>query len=155
MKLEFISAHLKERLQRYHGETLSMGPYDTANFLLLCGEILLKYIDYSNKQIEPDSQAIISKTDLNKIDDLFRELGNNFFPMAHTNDPLRNLKIVNARQYEDLNARVEYLIINFSEHYENNMATSIEMKEREVRLNRELIAELRNLRTEIRDILNP
>jgi len=155
MKLEFISAHLKERLQRYGRETLSMDPYDTANFLLLCGEILLKYIDYSNKQIEPDSQAIISKTDLNKIDDLFRELGNNFFPMAHTNDPLRNLKIVNARQYEDLNARVEYLIINFSEHYENNMATSIEMKEREVRLNRDLIAQLRNLRTEIRDILNP
>ena len=155
MKLEFISAQMKERLQRYGDETLSMGPYDTANFLLLCGEILLKYIEYSNKQIEPDSQAFISKSDISKIDDLFRELGNNFFPMAHTNEPLRNLKIVNALQYEDLNARVNYLITNFAEHYENNMVTSIEMKEREVRLNRELIAELRNIREEIRTLLNP
>ena len=88
MKLEFISAQMKERLQRYGSETLSMGPYDTANFLLLCGEILLKYIEYSNKQIEPDSQAFITKTDINKIDDLFRELGNNFFPMAHTNEQI-------------------------------------------------------------------
>jgi hypothetical protein len=155
MKLEFISAQMKERLQRYGSETLSMGPYDTANFLLLCGETLLKYIEYSNKQIEPDSQAFIGKSDISKIDDLFRELGNNFFPMAHTNEPLRNLKIVNARQYEDLNARVNYLITNFAEHYENNMVTSIEMKEREVRLNRELIAELRNIREEIRTLLNP
>ena len=155
MTLEYISAQLKEESQRFNRETLSMGPYDTANFLLLCGEILLKYVEYSNKQIEPDSQAFISKSDISKIDDLFRELGNNFFPMAHTNEPLRNLKIVNARQYEDLNARVNYLITNFAEHYENNMVTSIETKEREVRLNRELIAELRNIREEIRTLLNP
>ena len=54
MTLEYISAQLKEESQRFNRETLSMGPYDTANFLLLCGEILLKYIEYSNKQIEPE-----------------------------------------------------------------------------------------------------
>ena len=102
MKLEFISAHLQERLQRYDGETLSMGPYETANLLLLCGEILLKYIEYSNKQIEPDSQAFISKSDISKVDDLFRELGNNFFPMAHTQAPLDDLIIINGRKSEEL-----------------------------------------------------
>jgi hypothetical protein len=155
MKLEFISAHLKERLQRYDGETLSMGPYDTANFLLLCGETLLKYIEYSNKQIEPDSQAFISKSDISKIDDLFRELGNDFFPMAHTNEPLRNLKIVNARQYEDLNARVEYLLRNFIENYGNNLATSIEINERNIRLNHEVLDEIKKVREEVKFLLNP
>jgi hypothetical protein len=117
--------------------------------------VLLKYIEYSNKQYEPNSEALLSANEKTKIDNLFRELGDNFFPMAHTTAPLRELKIVNARQYEDLNARVNYLITNFAEHYENNMVTSIEMKEREVRLNRELIAELRNIREEIRTLLNP
>ena len=155
MKLEFISAHLKERLQRYHGETLSMGPYDTANFLLLSGEILLKYIEYSNKQIEPDSQAFISKSEIDKIDDLFRELGHNFFPMAHTDAPLRELKVVNAIQYENLNERVERVFLNFSQASQNILVTSIEINERNIGLSHEILYELQNLRTEIRDVLNP
>lgn len=155
MKIEFISKQLKESSQRFGSEILLMEPYETANFLLLCGDMLLKYIEYSNKQIDPDSVAFLSENDKTKIDNLFRELGHNFFPMAHTDAPLRNLKIVNALQYEDLNTRVNYLITNYAEHYENNMATSIEMKERDIRLNRELIAELRNLREEIRTLLNP
>ena len=155
MKIEFISENFKEILQKFNRDTLLMCPYETANFLLKCGEVLLKYIEYSNKQYEPNSEALLSVKEVTKIDNLFRELGDNFFPMAHTTAPLRELKIVNALHYEDLNARLEYLIINHAEHYENNLATSIETKERDIRLNRELIAELRNLREEIRIVLNP
>ena len=155
MTLEYISSQLKEESQRFDSETLSMGPYDTANFLMLCGEILLKYVEYSNKQLEPDSQAFLSKSDISKIDSLFRELGDNFFPMAHTTAPLRDLKIVNAYEYENLNNRVENFLLTMTDKCEQNLAISVEMNERNILLNRELIDELRNLREHIRDVLNP
>ena len=155
MEIEYISAQLKESSQRYDRETLSMGPYDTANFLLLCGEILLKYVEYSNKQIEPDSQAFLSVSDIDKIDSLFRELGNNFFPMAHTNAPIRDLKIVNAYEYENISNRVENFLLYATENFERNLEISNEMNERNIRLNRDIIAELRNLKEQIGDVLNP
>ena len=75
--------------------------------------------------------------------------------MAHTTAPLRELKIVNARQYEDLNARVEYLLRNFIENYENNLATSIEINERNTRLNYEVLDEIKKVREEVKFLLNP
>ena len=155
MKIEIISKKLKEKLQPHNSDAVSMSPWETADFLLQCGEILIKYIEYSNKQIGPDSEAFLSKSEITKIDNLFRELGDNFFPMAHTTAPLRDLKIVNARQYEDLNNRVENLLVEFAHHHENNLLVSIEANERNIRLNREIINEVQNLRTEIRTVLNP
>ena len=155
MEIEYISAQLKESSQRYDRETLSMGPYDTANFLLLCGKILLKYVEYSNKQLEPDSQAFLSKSDITKIDGLFRELGDNFFPMAHTDAPRRNLKIVNALQYENLNERVQNVFMNLTQVSETILATNIDINQRNIALSHEMLDDLQNLRTEIRDVLNP
>jgi hypothetical protein len=155
MTIEYISAQLKEESQRFERDTLSMGPYDTANFLLLCGEMLLKYVEYSNQQIEPDSQAFLSKSDTSKIDSLFRELGNNFFPMAHTDAQLRYLKIVNAQQYESLNERVENVFINLAQVSETILATNIDINHRNIELSREMLDDLQRLRTEIRDVLNP
>ena len=139
MTIEYISAQLKEESQRFSRETLSMGPYDTANFLLLCGKILLKYVEYSNKQLEPDSQAFLSKSDITKIDGLFRELGDNFFPMAHTDAPIRNLKIVNALQYENLNERVQNVFMNLTQVSETILATNIYINQRNIALSHELL----------------
>jgi hypothetical protein len=155
MTLEFISSQLKEESQRFDSETLSMGPYDTANFLLLCGEMLLKYVEYSNKQLEPDSQAFLSKSDISKIDGLFRELGNNFFPMAHTDEPLRNLRIVNTQQFENLNDRIENVIMHFTQTSEDILRTTININERNIAVSLEMLNDLQNLREQIRDVLNP
>jgi hypothetical protein len=155
MKLETISTQLKEKLQSHSGNTLAMCPWETADFLLKCGEALVKYIECTNKQLEPDSEAFLSKIEIGKIDSLFRELGDNFFPMAHTTEPLRSLKIVNAYEYENLNNRVEDFLLNIANNYEMNLETSNEMNERIIRVNRESIAELRNLREEISIVLNP
>jgi hypothetical protein len=155
MKLEIISAQLKEKLQLFNGDAVSMSPWETADFLLHCGEVLLKYVAYSNKQIEQDSDAFLSKNEITKIDNLFRELGDNFFPMAHTSAPLSRLKIVNSYEYENLNNRTENFLIKVTNNCEINLATSIEMNERNIRLNRELLDELKNLREEIRIVLNP
>ena len=155
MKIEIISTKLKEKLQPHNGDTVSMSPWETADFLLLCGEILIKYIEYSNKQVEPDSEAFLSKSEIAKIDNLFRELGDNFFPMAHTTAPLRVLKIVNARQYEDLNNRVENLLMTFLHHNEDNFAEIIAINDRNLRLSREIFDRFENLKREIRTVLNP
>jgi hypothetical protein len=155
MELEIISAQLKEKLQRHNGNTLAMCPWETADLLLKCGETLLKYLQFSNNQIGPNSEAILSASDMGKIDSLFRELGDNFFPMAHTTEPLRNLRIVNASQYADLNNRVENFLLTVTDRYENNLAESIAINERNVRLNREILTELRRLREEINIVLNP
>ena len=155
MKIEYISENFKENLQKFNRETLSMCPYETANFLLKCGEVLLKYIEYSNKQYEPNSEALLNVNEKTKIDNLFRELGDNFFPMAHTTAPLRELKIVIARQYEDLNGRVEYLLRKFIENYKNNLVTSIEINERNTRLNYEVLDEIKKVREEVKLLLNP
>ena len=155
MKIEYISENFKEILQTFNRETLSMCPYETANFLLKCGEVLLKYMEYSNKQYEPNSEALLSANEKTKIDNLFRELGDNFFPMAHTTAPLRELKIVNARQYEDLNARVEYLLRNFIENYENNLVINIEINEHNIRLNHGVLDEIKKVREEVKFLLNP
>ena len=155
MKIEDISAQLKEKLQRHNGNTLAMCPWETADFLLKCGETLIKYIEYTNKQNEHDSEAFLSKREIEKIDSLFRELGDNFFPMAHTTEPLRKLKIVNAHEYENLNNRVENFLLNVANNYEINLEKNIEMNEQHIRANREHIAEIRKLREEIRVVLNP
>ena len=155
MKIEDISVQLKENLKSHNGDTVSMCPWETADFLLRCGEILIRYMKYSNKQIQPDSEAFFSKSEIEKIDNLFRELGDNFFPMAHTTAPLRDLKIVNTREYEHLNYRLEALLLNFTNNYEITLAENIEVNERNIRLNREFIDELRSLREDMRPILNP
>ena len=155
MKLDIISIQLKEKLQSFNTDTVSMCPWQTADFLLRCGETLIKYIEYSNKQLEPDSDAFLSKSEISKISGLFKELGDNFFPMAHTTAPLRDLKIVNARAYDNLTYRVEALLLNITNSSEIALAESIEMNERNIRLNRELIAELRDLREDMGPILNP
>ena len=149
-KAKFILATDGETLE---AEELIIG--ETANFLLRCGDSLLKYVEYSNNQIGPDSEAFLSANEIQKIDSLFRELGDNFFPMAHTTEPLRNLKIVNEWQYENLNNQVEYFLRTVTDRCENNLAESIAINERNLRFNHELIDELRNLREEIRTVINP
>jgi hypothetical protein len=37
--------------------------------------------------------------EIEKIDSVFRELSDNFFPMAHSNEPLRRLQIVDKDEY--------------------------------------------------------
>jgi hypothetical protein len=155
MTIQLISAQLKEISQTFNRDTVSMCPYETANFLLRCGETLLKYVEYSNNQIGPDSEAFLSASDMGKIDSLFRELGDNFFPMAHTTEPLRNLKIVNFYEYENIKNRAENFLMSMADNCEMNLASSIEINERNTALNRELIEELRNLREEFRSVLNP
>ncbi len=96
MQLVDIAFRLKDVTKTSSPDPLQMAPYIIANLLLKYGEIIILFAEYSNLQLGNDSSALIEKENLKKIDSLFRELGNNFFPMAHTNVNLGKLKIVDG-----------------------------------------------------------
>ncbi len=95
MELKNISNNLKQSIQQNHVEALDLSPWAVAGFLEICHKSLIGYICLANEQLGPGSEAFISGKELEKIDSVFRELADNFFPMAHSNEPLRQLQIVN------------------------------------------------------------
>ena len=101
MELKKISLNLKHSIINNNQKILDYSPYSVAEFLDIYSKILQSYICYANEQLGEDSEAYISKNELEKIDSLFRELTDNFFPMAHTNSPLRNLQIVETEKFRD------------------------------------------------------
>lgn len=155
MELKNISAQLKEKIELHNTKTLEMCPWETADFLLKCGVALIKYIVYTNNQIEQDSEAFLSKSEIEKIDGLFRELGDNFFPMAHTTEPLRYLKIVNNREYVDVINHVESFLRATIEHCHENLTTSVATNEHNKKINNLLLNELDLIREKLRVVLNP
>lgn len=99
MELKNISLYLKQSIENNHANALDLSPWEIAGFLNICHRSLYAYITHANEQLGSDSEAYIPITELEKIDSIFRELTDNFFPMAHSNEPLRRLQIVNKDEY--------------------------------------------------------
>jgi hypothetical protein len=102
MQLVDIAFRLKEVTNASSPDPLQMAPYLIANLLLKYGEIIIQYATYSNQQLGNESAPFVTKENLKKIDSLFRELGNNFFPMAHTNVNLGKLRIVDGERCDKI-----------------------------------------------------
>ena len=100
INMENISLHLKQSIHGNHTDTLDLSPWEIAGFLDICRQALYGYICHANMQLGADSEAHIPIIELEKIDSVFRELSNNFFPMAHSNEPLRKLQIVDKAEYQ-------------------------------------------------------
>lgn len=109
MDLKNISLHLKQSIMDEHANTLSLSPWAIAGFLDICRRSLCGYISHANEQLGTDSEAYISATELEKIDSVFRELSDNFFPMAHSNMPLRDLQIVNKGELERVKSNIAHM----------------------------------------------
>ena len=99
MEIKNISLYLKQSIEDNHTDTLDLSPWEIAGFLNICHRSLYAYICHANEQLGSDSEAYIPITELEKIDSIFRELTDNFFPMAHSNEPLRRLQIVDKDEY--------------------------------------------------------
>jgi hypothetical protein len=102
MQVVDIAFRLYELTHDSSPDPLKMSPYEIANLLLKYGEIIIQYSVYSNQQLSNESAPFVTKENLKKIDSLFRELGNNFFPMAHTNVNLGKLKIVDGTRCNEI-----------------------------------------------------
>jgi hypothetical protein len=99
MDLKSISLHFKQSIEEKHTNTLDLSPWQIAEFLNICHKSLHAYISLANEQLGPDSEAYIPNLELEKIESIFRELTDNFFPMAHSNESLRRLQIVDKDEY--------------------------------------------------------
>ncbi len=93
-----INLKLKNALQSGPSAHISLSPYDVAGFLEICHKALQEYIAYANYQLGDDKASHITSAELEKIDSVFKELTENFFPMAHTDTPLDRLHIVNSEK---------------------------------------------------------
>jgi hypothetical protein len=100
MNLNEISINLKQSIEGKHVDTLDLSSWEIAAFLNICHRSFHAYICYANDQLGLDSEAYIPITELVKIDSIFRELTDNFFPMAHSNESLRRLQIVDKDEYQ-------------------------------------------------------
>lgn len=105
MELKNISLKLKQSINKHNQDILDLPPDQIAFILRLYLESFNTYICYSNDQLDSSSESYISREELEKLREFYLELINNFFPMAHTRSPLRDLQIVNNsthRQIEEL-----------------------------------------------------
>jgi hypothetical protein len=102
MEIKNISLNLKQSIQGNQVQTLDLSPGEIAGFLDICRISLCKYICHANEQLGADSEAYIPIIEIEKIDSIFRELSDNFFPMAHSNESLRRLQIVDKVEYHHI-----------------------------------------------------
>ncbi len=98
MELIDINIKLKNSIQNGPTAHQNLSPYEIAGFLHICHEALQGYISHANYELGDDNTAHITPAQLEKIDSIFAELIQNFFPMAHTNTPLARLHIVNSEK---------------------------------------------------------
>ena len=147
MYIEDISTELKYELQIFNQDALMMSPYEIANLLIVCKDALLKYIEFSNQQLGQESQGYFGKDDSKKIDSLFRELGDNFFPMAHTNQRLGQLKIIDSE-------RGEKLINSFNELGNQMFMVARGLAEIQ-NVSQDLRAKMHQISDEFNDVTNP
>ena len=94
MRIQEIGIELNEALGQLQRNAQNMCPYEVASFLNISREALVKYIRNSNDQLGEDALGFVPPIEIEKIDSIFRALIDDFFPMAHTNRPLGELKII-------------------------------------------------------------
>ena len=99
MNLNEIGIQLKQSIEGEYIDSLDLSPWEVVTFLNICHRSLHAYICHANDQLGSDSEAYIPIMELVKIDSIFRELTDNFFPMAHSNESLRRLQIVDKDEY--------------------------------------------------------
>lgn len=88
MSLKNININLKQKIQQSSDETLMLSPWEIAGFLAVCNQALHSFVLNANAQLGEDSEAYMTVAEIEKIDSIFRELSDNFFPMAHSNEPV-------------------------------------------------------------------
>ena len=99
MNLKNINLNLKQNIQQNCAETLMLSPWEIAGFLAVCHQALNSYVLNANAQLGEESEAYLTNLEIKKIDSVFRELSDNFFPMAHSNESLRHLQIVDKDEF--------------------------------------------------------
>lgn len=102
MKLENIGSDLSNHMGGFCPEALEFPACDVAEFLRVSSETLINYMHYANERLGEGSDGYMPDVNIIKIHSIFKELSDNFFPMAHTTAPLRELRIVEESKFQNI-----------------------------------------------------
>lgn len=118
MSLEQICNSTKCRLDDIEGRIpnfwKNLNVYDVAVILRIVSEQFAAVHDLAKNNKDFDQHKMLSQEQMQNIMDLFQELTDNFFPMAHTSDRLGNLRIINYLHFRDLWAMQRESIYNLT-----------------------------------------
>lgn len=96
MKIQEINKNFKTELSRFentHFDVLTMNVDEISSVLRTIEDFVINSVEYSQNLNPNDLNNNLSENQLIFIKMFLQNLYQNFFPMAHTNQPLRNLKI--------------------------------------------------------------
>ena len=136
-----ITKGLKQKLEQYSNfEPRSKENVCGYSFLIsLMHEVIVDYIKFSNQEFADNPELQIPpelEIHLLRISILYQ----NFFPMAHTNEPLHSLKIVNRRILND-EIESQQQEIAFLKQQMNEISNIIELIEQRNTLSSDIINE--------------
>lgn len=106
MDLAALCLNLKQRIP-IEKNALEIYPDKIFDILDVSCKSLCEYIIYSNKLNKNNPELIINNEQLETIKSVFKELMDNFYPMAHTNKPLRKLQIIDKESFLTLKNEIE------------------------------------------------
>lgn len=110
-----ITQNLKQKIPTERN-ALNIYPDKIWDILDVSCQSLYEYIRYSNKLNENNPESYISDEQIETIKSTFKELLDNFYPMAHTNKPLRELQIIEKESFLRLKNEIQ--------HYQNSCQNS-------------------------------
>lgn len=102
MSLSEINLGLKRALHYYSANNLLDSPYVVAEILRFSRDTLEAFVQHANSELGDTSEAFVSRAEMEKIRTVYAELVDNFLVMAHTHQPIRELKIIERRRLADL-----------------------------------------------------
>jgi hypothetical protein len=92
---------LKQRIP-LEKNALNIYPDKIMDILDISYQSLCGYIEYSNQLNVNNPELIINHEQIETIKSVFKELLDNFYPMAHSNKPLRDLQIIDKAGFLQL-----------------------------------------------------
>jgi hypothetical protein len=96
-----ICLNLKQRIP-LEKNALNIYPDKIMDILDISCKSLCGYVRYSNELNKNNPEFIISDEQIETIKSVFKELLDNFYPMAHSNKPLRDLQIIDKEGFLQL-----------------------------------------------------
>ncbi len=88
-----MHGEMRNFIENAPSNTLELNAYQVANFLDIAGRILIENLKAGGDKNSFDPDSTFSDSELKLIGSVFKELSDNFFPMAHSQKPLRDLEI--------------------------------------------------------------
>jgi hypothetical protein len=105
-----INLGFKRALEHHPAAALLGSPYTVMETLRLSHDALEAFVQHANTELAATPEACVSRAEMEKIRAVYGELLNNFFPMAHTDQPIRELQIIERRRIGQLRGLLDELM---------------------------------------------